>query len=92
MFDFIKRWIWGELPKDKVRSWAIKKITQEEEEEIFKKKCLETPSFSKCVIPNAPIPSKSVSPATDMGVKTRSQKQKHQLKSYKDAVENSVDI
>ena len=81
MFDFIKRWIWGELPKDKVRSWAIEKITQEEEEEIFKKKCLETPSF----IPNAPIPEID-------GVKTRSQKQKHQLKSYKNAVVNSVDI
>lgn len=86
MFDFIKRWIWGELPKDKVRSWAIEKITREEEDKIFKKKMLETPSFSKCVIPNAPIPP--VLPSRHMGVKTRSQKQKHQLKSYKDAVDN----
>lgn len=86
MFDFIKRWIWGELPKDKVRSWAIEKITREEEDKIFKKKMLETPSFSKCVIPNAPIPE------IKSGVKTRSQKQKHQLKSYKNAVVNSVDI
>jgi len=70
MFDFIKRLIWGELPKDKVKGWALEKIKQEEEEAIFKKKCEETSSFSKCVISNP----------------RKSQKQKHQLKSYKDAL------
>ena len=70
MFDFIKRWIWGELDKDKIKDWALEKIKNEQEEAIFKKKCEETPSFSKCVISNPP----------------KSQKQKHQLKSYKEAV------
>tara|TARA_R110000737_G_scaffold332948_1_gene350194 strand:+ start:182 stop:442 length:261 start_codon:yes stop_codon:yes gene_type:complete len=86
MFDFIKRWIWGDLEKDKVRAWASEKIKQEEEEAIFQKKCKETPSFSKCVIPKAEIPKK------ESGIKTRSQKQKHQLKSYKEVVNNSVAV
>lgn len=54
MFDFIKRWIWGELDKDKIKDWALDKIKNEEEDAIFKKKCEETPSFSKCVIANSP--------------------------------------
>ena len=89
MFDFIKRWIWGDLEKDKVRAWASEKIKQEEEEAIFQKKCKETPSFSKCVIQKGPIPK---IPKKESGVKTRSQKQKHQLKSYKQVVNNSVAV
>ena len=71
MFDWIKRLFYGELEKDKVRKWGMDKIKQEEEEAIFKKKCAETPSFSKCVIAND---------------NKKSQKQKEQLKSYRDAV------
>lgn len=78
MFDFIKRWIWGDLEKDKVRAWATDKIKKEEEEAIFQKKCNETPSFSKCVITNR--------------IEKRSQKQNHQLKSYKQATKKSVDV
>lgn len=52
MFDWLKRLIWGELEKDKVKKWGLKKIKQEEEEAIFQKKCKDTPSFSKCVISN----------------------------------------
>ncbi len=81
MFDWIKRLFYGELEKDKVRKWGMDKIKQEEEEAIFKKKCAETPSFSKCVI------------AIDH---KKSQKQKEQLKSYKDAVikdiKNSINV
>tara|TARA_R110000803_G_scaffold89107_6_gene156264 strand:+ start:114 stop:335 length:222 start_codon:yes stop_codon:yes gene_type:complete len=54
MFDWLKRLIYGELEKDKVRKWGLQKIKQEEEEAIFKKKCNETPSFSRCIIPNEP--------------------------------------
>tara|TARA_R110000782_G_scaffold45394_1_gene100859 strand:- start:4107 stop:4232 length:126 start_codon:yes stop_codon:yes gene_type:complete len=34
MFDWIKRLIYGELDKDKIRKWALKKIKEEEDEAI----------------------------------------------------------
>ena len=71
MFDWIKRLFYGELEKDKVRKWGMDKIKAEEEEAIFQKKMRETPSFSKCVIPNRI---------------EKSQKQQDQMKSYRDAV------
>tara|TARA_R110002074_G_scaffold233927_2_gene405729 strand:- start:1887 stop:2120 length:234 start_codon:yes stop_codon:yes gene_type:complete len=51
MFDFVWRFLGYELKKDKRKEYIDKKIQEEVEEAIFKKKCLETPSFSKCVIP-----------------------------------------
>ena len=33
MFDWIRRLIYGELDKDKVRTWVLKKIKEEEEKE-----------------------------------------------------------
>ena len=69
MFDFVWRFLGYELKKDKRKEYIDKKIQEEVEDAIFKKKCLETPSFSKCVIPNE-----------------KSQKQKEQMKSYRDAV------
>ena len=69
MFDFVWRFLGYELKKDKRKEYIDKKIQEEIEDAIFKKKCLETPSFSKCVIPNE-----------------KSQKQKEQMKSYRDAV------
>ena len=71
MFDFVWRFLGYELKKDKRKEYIDKKIQEEVEDAIFKKKCLETPSFSKCVIPNE---------------KEKSQKQKEQMKSYRDAV------
>ena len=52
MFDFVWRFLGYELKKDKRKEYIDKKIQEEVEDAIFKKKCLETPSFSKCVIPN----------------------------------------
>ena len=69
MFDFVWRFLGYELKKDKRKEYIDKKIQEEVEDAIFKKKCLETPSFSKCLIPNE-----------------KSQKQKEQMKSYRDAV------
>tara|TARA_R110000782_G_scaffold24063_3_gene62413 strand:+ start:2933 stop:3181 length:249 start_codon:yes stop_codon:yes gene_type:complete len=79
MFDFIKRWIWGPLKKDIVREWASDKIKEEEEQAIYEKKCKETPSFSKCVIDGV----------VAQRIEKRSQKQNHQLKSYKQAVKKT---
>ena len=50
MFDFVWRFLGYELKKDKRKEYIDKKIQEEVEDAIFKKKCLETPSFSKCVI------------------------------------------
>tara|TARA_R110002096_G_scaffold183258_1_gene361256 strand:- start:387 stop:659 length:273 start_codon:yes stop_codon:yes gene_type:complete len=88
MFDFIKRWIWGELDKDKIKKWGLDKIKIEEEEAIFQKKMSETPSFSKCVIPNHKQYIKSIE---EKGIQTRSMKQKKQLRSYKNALTGDED-
>lgn len=71
MFDWVYRLMGYELKKDKRKEYIDKKIQEEVEDAIFKKKCLETPSFSKCVIPNSI---------------EKSQKQQAQMKSYRDAV------
>jgi hypothetical protein len=80
--DTIKRLIWGDLEKDIVRAWATKQILAEKEHSEFIKKCGETPSFSRCVIPNGTYNrikyKKEELP--------KSQKQKAQLKSYAEAV------
>jgi len=34
MFDWIKRLIYGELDKDKIRTWVLKKIKEEEDKAI----------------------------------------------------------
>lgn len=83
MFDFVKRLIWGELPKDKVRNYVLEKIKSEDEHKAFLEKCKNTPSFSRCVIDNGTYKR--------IKYKEKSQKQKQQLKSYnlrsyKDAV------
>ena len=71
MFDWVYRLLGYELKKDERKKYVDKKIQEEIEDAIFKKKCLETPSFSKCVIPKCI---------------EKSQKQKEQIKSYRDAV------
>tara|TARA_R110000822_G_scaffold308820_1_gene437240 strand:- start:313 stop:573 length:261 start_codon:yes stop_codon:yes gene_type:complete len=71
MFDWVYRLLGYELKKDERKKYVDKKIQEEIEDAIFKKKCLETPSFSKCVIPNRI---------------EKSQKQQDQMKSYRDAV------
>ena len=43
--DTVKRLIWGELPKDKVRNYVLDKIKTEEEHQAFLKKCKERKSF-----------------------------------------------
>ena len=75
MFDFVWRFLGYELKKDKRKEYIDKKIQEEIEDAIFKKKCLETPSFSKCVIPNN----------IEKNIE-KSQKQQDQMKSYRDAV------
>tara|TARA_R110000796_G_scaffold231999_1_gene350138 strand:+ start:206 stop:451 length:246 start_codon:yes stop_codon:yes gene_type:complete len=77
--DTIKRLIWGDLEKDIVRRWASEKIRNEKEHQEFIEKCKTTPSFSRCVIPNKSYQSIE-----------KSQKQKQQLKSYRDAVVNEI--
>ena len=83
MFDWVKRLFYGELEKDKVRKWGMDKIKAEEEEAIFKKKCAETPSFSRCVIPNEKYVLSELSDAARVvNSSQQSQKQKEQLKGY----------
>mgnify|MGYP000223128059 CR=1 FL=1 len=82
MFDWIKRLYYGELQKDVIKSWATKKIEEEKAHAEFIEKCRTTPSFSRCVIANKSYNS----------IGEKSQKQKQQLKSYKQALENSVDL
>jgi len=83
--DTVKRLIWGELPKDKVRNYVLEKIKTENEHKAFLEKCKTTPSFSRCVIDNATYKRIKYTKLE------KSQKQKDQLKpynlrSYKDAV------
>ena len=100
MFDWVKRLFYGELEKDKVRKWGMDKIKEEEEEAIFKKKCAETPSFSKCVIPNEKYVLSELSDAArvvNSSPEKLSQKQKSQLKgynlrSYKEAVLKKTEV
>ena len=85
MFDFIKRMIWGELDKDKVKKYVLSKIEKEQNHKEFLEKCKNTPSFSRCVIPNGGYNTIKYTKLE------KSQKQKQQLKSYnlrsyKDAV------
>lgn len=102
--DTVKRLIWGELPKDKVRNYVLDKIKTEEEHQAFLKKCKETPSFSRCVIDNGTYKrikhtksqKESVVGGQDHQLE-KSQKQKAQLKSYnlrsyKDAVVEGTEI
>ena len=77
--DTVKRLILGDLEKDIVRKWASEKIEKEKKHQEFIEKCKTTPSFSRCVIPNKSYQSIE-----------KSQKQKQQLKSYRDAVVNEI--
>lgn len=87
MFDFVWRYLGYELNKDKRKEYVDKKIREEKEEQIYRKKCRETSSFSRCAIPKAPrVPPRRTS--------TRlSQKQRQQQKSYAAAVKDtSVEV
>jgi len=78
MFDFVKRLIWGELDKDKVKKYVLSEIEKEQKHKDFLEKCKNTPSFSRCVIDSGTYKR--------IKYKEKSQKQKQQLKSYRDAV------
>lgn len=89
MFDFIKRMIWGELDKDKVKKYVLSEIEKEQKHKEFLEKCKHTPSFSRCVIDNGTY--NRIKYAKKEIKLEKSQKQKQQLKtynlrSYKDAV------
>ena len=89
--DTVKRLIWGELPKDKVRNYVLDKIKTEEEHQVFLKKCKETPSFSRCVIPNGGYNTIKHT-KLEKSQKQKAQLKSYNLRSYKDAVVEGTEL
>ena len=87
MFDFIKRMIWGELDKDKVKKYVLTEIEKENQRKEFLEKCKHTPSFSRCVIDNGTYKRiKHEEKKLEKSQKQKQQLKSYNLRSYKDAV------
>tara|TARA_R110000823_G_C15921939_1_gene498750 strand:+ start:715 stop:1065 length:351 start_codon:yes stop_codon:yes gene_type:complete len=74
MFDWLWRGLGYTLKKDIRKQYIDKKMLEDADLNDFVEKCKNTPSFSKCAIPSLP----------------KSQKQKHQIKSYKNALKKAL--
>ena len=74
MFDWLWRGLGYTLKKDIRKQYIDKKMLEDAELNDFVEKCKQTPSFSRCAIPVLP----------------KSQKQQHQIKSYKNALKKAL--